>query len=978
MSNKVRISQLPIVNRATTNDYFILNDEDMTTTHISWASVLDTFTSTNLTFKGSVNFTSNTHLTGELFFSQENLQKWPGIAISQLSIDYWNEAWNWGNHADAGYLDGSFVVEQSDFAETNTTLSTYIKNKPLIVYNNFNEIDNVSVDLDYAAGALFGTVINNKGANARITTVTDVSAGLMTPAQKLDLEALTNSTNNNIQSDWNDRGAGTDAEILNQPEIVFDSTDTSTYANGSIKNVIIDLEYEASKDVGTLTAGDGSSVEIPLVNTKTSESGLISASDKELIDSLPINSSTGDFEINYNDISGAPNIELDAGGNIITNVVPSDLGYVADPSNGMVTTSTSGISGTGAVIPAVKAAVPGVSTGNAGLMTPGDKSKLDNLPSDAEANLDLSQTYVEGTSEGQVKITYGGVDTTSTIPLAGGGTQVNGVADNAGLMSAADKTKLDSVTEDANENVQSDWSEDDVTLDSHILNRPTVPVNIDDLADVEFSSLATGEFLSFDGSKWVNTGLSGAIEYGGVVDATDATNVPNPKATAPTLYIQDNVSGQGAWTGIAGQDIEGGDRIFYDNILDTFYLFGGMGDIPSADLSYTANTESDGSVSGTGDINISTGGNSATIPAASASVAGLMHPDSWGKLNDIEAEAEKNVNPEAAWDDSTNTLTLTPGDDTTIIPVVTAAVDGLMVAADKTKLDGIASGAQVNVDTTATWDDSTNTLTLTPGNDDTIIPVVTTSADGLMSSTDKAKLDDVELNAEKNVNPAATWSTLTDTLTLTPGDDATVIPVATTSTNGLMKAADKAALDNLVNNPVTGNVQSDWDTIDVNDDSFIKNKPDLDIDKSLGELTDVTLTNEAKTEVLYRDVTGWVNKALDYSDITNTPAGDPTLSDFKIAYQEVSSDPNDSDAPKVGEVKLTHKVDGVEDTSETYIPLATSSSIGLMSAEDKEDLDKLVTDSSVGDHTFGYNKTKTGWKASLPYDFNELPALVTP
>ena len=147
MSNKVRISQLPIVNRATTNDYFILNDEDMTTTHISWASVLDTFTSTNLTFKGSVNFTSNTHLTGELFFSQENLQKWPGIAISQLSIDYWNEAWNWGNHADAGYLDGSFVVEQSDFAETNTTLSTYIKNKPLIVYNNFNEIDNVSVDL---------------------------------------------------------------------------------------------------------------------------------------------------------------------------------------------------------------------------------------------------------------------------------------------------------------------------------------------------------------------------------------------------------------------------------------------------------------------------------------------------------------------------------------------------------------------------------------------------------------------------------------------------------------------------------------------------------------------------------------------------------------------------------------------------------------------------------------------------------------
>ncbi len=57
------------------------------------------------------------------------------------------------------------------------------------------------------------------------------------------------------------------------------------------------------------------------------------------------------------------------------------------------------------------------------------------------------------------------------------------------------------------------------------------------------------------------------------------------------------------------------------------------------------------------------------------------------------------------------------GDNATTTAVATTSANGLMASTDKTKLDGIATGAQKN-----------------PGN-------ATTTAAGLMSSTDKVKLD---------------------------------------------------------------------------------------------------------------------------------------------------------------------------------------------------------------------------------------------
>lgn len=103
-------------------------------------------------------------------------------------------------------------------------------------------------------------------------------------------------------------------------------------------------------------------------------------------------------------------------------------------------------------------------------------------------------------------------------------------------------------------------------------------------------------------------------------------------------------------------------------------------------------------------------------------------------------------------DGSTGTITT---QDTTY-NTATSRVPGLMSAADKSKLDGIASGATKTTDTNTTYTLTQNTndghkLTFTPSSgasttitipdNNTTYGVASSSSNGLMSSADKTKLD---------------------------------------------------------------------------------------------------------------------------------------------------------------------------------------------------------------------------------------------
>ena len=92
------------------------------------------------------------------------------------------------------------------------------------------------------------------------------------------------------------------------------------------------------------------------------------------------------------------------------------------------------------------------------------------------------------------------------------------------------------------------------------------------------------------------------------------------------------------------------------------------------------------------------------------------------------------------------------------------------------------------------------------GEQDVSIAVATTggTGGGYMSQADKDKLDGIDAGAQVNENPTATLTknATTNTLTLKPGDNATIFTGAVAGVSaGLMTAADKTTLDNLVSSP---------------------------------------------------------------------------------------------------------------------------------------------------------------------------------
>jgi hypothetical protein len=89
--------------------------------------------------------------------------------------------------------------------------------------------------------------------------------------------------------------------------------------------------------------------------------------------------------------------------------------------------------------------------------------------------------------------------------------------------------------------------------------------------------------------------------------------------------------------------------------------------------------------------------------------------------------------------------------------------------AEKTKLAGIAAGAQVNVDTDLSYTASTRVLTSSTGTDATLPEVVASGDSGLMTGVDKTKLDGIETGAtadqdasEVSYDPATSGMTATD------------------------------------------------------------------------------------------------------------------------------------------------------------------------------------------------------------------------
>ena len=442
--------------------------------------------------------------------------------------------------------------------------------------------------------------------------------------------------------------------------------------------------------------------------------------------------------------------------------------------------------------------------------TTAEKEKLAGI--DAGANNYTHPSHTAKTS-GLYKVTVdnqGHVSAASAVEksditglgIPGSDTTYSGATtETAGLMSAADKTKLDGIATGATANAG--------TITGITMNGSSKGTS----GVVDLGTVITAHQ---DISGKLNTSLKGAANGLAELDA----NGKVPSSQLPS-YVDDVLEYAGlSLFPEAGES----DKIYIDTSTNITYRWSGTAYVPiGSDLAI-------GETSST-----AYRGDRGKIAYDHASTKGSAFSSGMYK---ITTNSEGHVTAASAVEKSDITGLGIPGSDTTY-EAATQSADGLMSSMDKTKLDGIATGAnnythpshtaktsglyKVTVDnqghvSAATAVQKSDITGLGIPGSDTTYSAATQSADGLMSSTDKTKLDGIATGANNYTHPshtaqssglykvtvdnqghvsAATAVQKSDITGLgIPGSD-TTYSAATQSENGLMSSTDKTKLDGI-------------------------------------------------------------------------------------------------------------------------------------------------------------------------------------
>jgi len=279
-------------------------------------------------------------------------------------------------------------------------------------------------NLTFASTATNGTVTSSTGTAATISTATATNAGLLLPADftKLNkMPAITNSPAANT--------------------VLFATSPTSATWQASSAG-ITNLTYNPFATYGTVASSTGTAATISTATT--TNAGLLLPADFSKLLNIPgiTNSpSATNTVLTASSATSAAWAPATGGAAIIT--------YAAAPAKGTVNLST----GSGVDLPAAN-------TTNAGLLLPGDFTKLSNIPAitNSPSATNTVLTATSATSAAWAPPSAGGAAATN---LAFTSTAIDGLVTSdtgndanitaatttkAGLMIGADKTKLDNLT----------------------------------------------------------------------------------------------------------------------------------------------------------------------------------------------------------------------------------------------------------------------------------------------------------------------------------------------------------------------------------------------------------------------------------------------------------------------------------------------------------------------------------------------------
>jgi hypothetical protein len=322
-----------------------------------------------------------------------------------------------------------------------------------------------------------------------------------------------------------------------------------------------------------------------------------------------------------------------------TSDLTNDSNFVSDASyvhtdNNYTTTEKDKLSGIAAGAEVNQNAFSTVKVGTTSLAA---DSKTDTLTITAGDNVTLTPTASSDS------FTIAATDTTYDVVSAGTSTTTGG------LMSQADKTKLNGIAAGAEVNVQSDWNITSSTSDAYIKNKPTIPTKVSQLSndsgyitgytetDPVFSSSAAADIASTDITNWNNKANTSDIPTA----TSDLTNDSNFVSDSSYVHTDNNytTAEKNKLSGIAsGAEVN-------QNAFAT---------VKVGSTSLTADAKSD-------TLTITAGNNITLTPTASSDTFSIAATD------------------------------------TTYSDVVAGGASGLMTGSDKTKLNGIAEGAEVNV-----------------------------------------------------------------------------------------------------------------------------------------------------------------------------------------------------------------------------------------------------------------------------------------